>query len=259
MTTRQESYSFLTGSISEETAMPFCRVYARGSTEEQQETILAQIATLTREYEHRFKETHAWGGAFADQGVSGKIKFRHRPEGFKLNSFSDKGDIILITKLDRGFRDARDLLDTHEFWEKKGVRLVMLDLQLDTGTPAGRLVLAIMAHVAEFERNRISERTKEINADKRRRGIPTNQHAGYGFLSVGTKGNRKRVPDPYTRNIGRQIVEWIDAGWTLDSVWRNLLQNRILTRDGALWSRSKIDRTYHAEVDLQTKEKETKT
>jgi DNA invertase Pin-like site-specific DNA recombinase len=55
--------------------------------------------------------------------------------------------------------------------DREGWRLVVLDVQLDTASPTGRLVLTMMAGVAEFERRRIGERTRDALAVRKAQGV----------------------------------------------------------------------------------------
>lgn len=80
------------------------------------------------------------------------------------------GDRIVIAELSRAGRRTRDLLAWVEDLDARGVGLVILNLGVDTATPGGRLVLTIMAALAEMERALLVERTKDGLAAARRRG-----------------------------------------------------------------------------------------
>lgn len=231
--------------------------YARSSTDEQIDTIMAQIERCKAEYAHRFaSEGYVWGGEYTDQGVSGSKGFRNRPAGHNLHCEAGKGDVIIITKLDRGFRNTADFFAVVEVWAKKGVRLVMLDLNLDTGTPVGRLMAGMLALFAEFERARAGERTADVLRARRAKGLPIAGQTAYGFKCVGKKGQRRLRPDPYTRAIGKKIVEWIDGGWSYDTIYFHLLTNKIKTRLQKEWSRTSITRADQGERVLAALEAE---
>ncbi len=73
-----------------------------------------------------------------------------------------EGDTIIIWKLDRLGRTLAHLVNTIERLGKRGIGLRVLDgsgAQIDTTTPAGRLIFGVFAAVAEFERDLIRERT----------------------------------------------------------------------------------------------------
>jgi DNA invertase Pin-like site-specific DNA recombinase len=82
------------------------------------------------------------------------------------------GAVVAVAKLDRLARDAELVLRLSREAEKNGFGgLLFADLpEADCTTAAGRLLLSLMASVAEFEGRRISERTKEALAAAKARG-----------------------------------------------------------------------------------------
>ena len=78
--------------------------------------------------------------------------------------------IVLVFKLDRAFRSVKDMHDTLTAWEMVGVRFMSLREQFDTGTAVGRLLLNLLAAVAEFELELIRERVKAGMDRARRQG-----------------------------------------------------------------------------------------
>ena len=73
----------------------------------------------------------------------------------------NKFDGIVVTKLDRMGRSLQHLLSLIEEFTKRGIHFITATQQIDTSSSIGRLQLQIMGAFAEFERNIISERTKE--------------------------------------------------------------------------------------------------
>lgn len=71
------------------------------------------------------------------------------------------GDTLMVTKLDRLARSVRDLMVIVEQVETKGAALRILDMNLDTTTPTGRLMLNVLGSVAQFEREMMLERQRE--------------------------------------------------------------------------------------------------
>ena len=80
------------------------------------------------------------------------------------------GDTIIVWKLDRLARSLRQLIETVEELEEKGIGLKSLTEDIDTGTSGGRLVFHIFGALAEFERAIIRERTTAGLAAARARG-----------------------------------------------------------------------------------------
>ena len=98
---------------------------------------------------------------FADEGISGKVCARHRPAFNKLKSQIRHGETLVVSKLDRLGRDAIDVLQTVKDFAEKGVKVVVLQLgTTDLTSTAGKLLLAMLASIAEMERDLIVERTQ---------------------------------------------------------------------------------------------------
>jgi DNA invertase Pin-like site-specific DNA recombinase len=83
----------------------------------------------------------------------------HRPELDRMLDQLRPGDTVVVWRLDRLGRSLRHLISRVAELEERGVHLRSLTEQLDTSTPAGRLVFHVFASMAEFERDLIRERT----------------------------------------------------------------------------------------------------
>ena len=82
------------------------------------------------------------------------------------------GDVLLVTRLDRLARSTRDLLNTLATVADKGAGFRSLrDSWADTTTPHGRLMLTVLAGLAEFERELIRTRTGEGRDRAKARGV----------------------------------------------------------------------------------------
>ena len=82
-----------------------------------------------------------------------------------------EGDIFVITKLDRLGRSTRDLLNIVNRMDKKGIELKVLDQNIDTGTPTGKLMFTMIGAIAEFENELRKERQADGIAMARSRGV----------------------------------------------------------------------------------------
>jgi len=131
--------------------------YARTSTTEQDAGYEAQIEALgATGIDRIFKEQ-----------VSSVAK---RPELCAALDYLRDGDALVVTKLDRLARSVRHLGEIIEAVEAKGAGLRILDLNLDTRTATGKLILNVMGSVAQFEREMMLERQREGIAKARREG-----------------------------------------------------------------------------------------
>ena len=83
---------------------------------------------------------------FVEEGVSGSTPLADRPEGRRLLAAISKGDVVVIAKLDRGFRSAADALTVLEELKAQGVSLHIIDLGGDvTGNGISKMVFTILA------------------------------------------------------------------------------------------------------------------
>ena len=130
--------------------------YARVSTDDQ--NLEAQQDILARAGAARI---------FAEK-VTGTA--RKRPELDRMLDQLRPGDVVVVTQYDRLARSLRDLLDIVEAIGARGAGFRSLAEDIDTTTPAGRLIFHVFASIAQFERERISERTREGLAAARKRG-----------------------------------------------------------------------------------------
>lgn len=122
--------------------------YARTSTVE-------QIAGL--EAQHRDLEAAGVKKLFSER-VSSVV---HRPELERALDYLRDGDTFVVTKLDRLARSVADLVSIVQSIEHKGASLRILALNLDTGTPTGKLMLNLLGSIAQFERELMLERQRE--------------------------------------------------------------------------------------------------
>lgn len=129
----------------------------------------ARVSTADQNLDAQLDALKAAGAekVFSDK-VSGSL--RHRPELDKLLDQLRSGDIVVVTKYDRLARSLKDLLEIVDVVASKGAGFRSLAEDIDTTTSAGRLVFHVFASIAQFERERIAERTREGLEAARRRG-----------------------------------------------------------------------------------------
>lgn len=84
-----------------------------------------------------------------------------RSELQSLLEYVREGDTVVVTKLDRIARNTADLLNIIACLEQKKVAFKVLNINLDTSTPTGRLMLTMLGAIAQFERELLLERQRE--------------------------------------------------------------------------------------------------
>lgn len=95
---------------------------------------------------------------------------RDRPELKAAIDYLRSGDTLVVWKLDRLARSMRQLIETVEDLQARGIELRSLTESIDTATPGGRLVFHLFGALAEFERAVIRERTNAGLQAARERG-----------------------------------------------------------------------------------------
>lgn len=85
---------------------------------------------------------------------------RDRPELQKVIEYLRPGDAMVVWKLDRLARSLRQLIETVEDLQGRGIGFISLTEGIDTTSPGGKLVFHIFGALAEFEREMIRERTR---------------------------------------------------------------------------------------------------
>ena len=130
-------------------------------------------ARVSRDDQNISRQLDALRGAgcdrtFVDEGVSGARA--SRPGLDEMLMYVRPGDTVVIQALDRLGRRTSELLRLVEAWKAQGIGIKILNLGIDTSTPAGQMVLTIMSALAEMEREVLRERTLDGLAAARRRG-----------------------------------------------------------------------------------------
>jgi putative DNA-invertase from lambdoid prophage Rac len=133
---------------------------------------------------------------FVEAGVSGSVPLADRPEGKRLLSGLQRGDIVISSKLDRAFRSAADALGTLEELKDQGVALHLIDLGGDvTGNGISKMVFTILAAVAEGERDRIRERIRDAKRHLTEKGVFSGGKRPFGFDIVADGTISRLVPN----------------------------------------------------------------
>ena len=126
--------------------------YGRVSTKEQ------QSENQRLELERAGYDVSYW---FADEGVSGKVPALQRAQFRILLDKIRDGETLVVSKLDRLGRDAQDIGATIKMLAARRIEVIVLQLgKLDLTSSAGKLMLTMLAAMAEMERDLLVERTQ---------------------------------------------------------------------------------------------------
>ena len=132
--------------------------YARVSTDDQK-----------ADMQHAALKKAGCNKIFTDEGLSGATT--KRPALLRCLKTLERGDTLMVWKLDRLGRSLRDLITMLDDLKKRGVKFRSLTEAIDTHTPTGRAMWQMIGVMAEFERSLISERTRAGVKDAKRRGV----------------------------------------------------------------------------------------
>ncbi|ECG2478004.1 recombinase family protein [Salmonella enterica] len=138
--------------------------YCRVSTSEQDAS--------TQAFQIRERGFKIAANRMVQETVSGSVPAGSREKFIKLVEKLEEGDELVVLKLDRLGRDNMDVQHTVNRLLEMGVTIHCLDLPCPTINNAeGKLMLQLFAVFAEFERNRIRERTRESLQKKKSEGV----------------------------------------------------------------------------------------
>lgn len=149
--------------------------------------------------------------------ISGSVAASERPEFMRLLDRLERGDVLVVTKLDRLGRNAMDLRATVESLEESGVRVHCLALGgMDLTSAAGKMTMGVIAAVAEFERDLLIERTRA------------------GLKTAKKNGKRFGRPPALSQQERELVYGMLDAGVPISEIAHDMNTSRqtiIRTRD----------------------------
>ncbi len=93
-----------------------------------------------------------------------------------LKTNPDRVRAVVVTKLDRLGRSLRDIIEFSHWLDAHGIGLIVLESNIDTTTSEGRLFFHFMASIAEYERERIAERTADGRVAAQEKGVVFGRH-----------------------------------------------------------------------------------
>ena len=212
--------------------------YIRVSSESQEDnTSLESQEKRIKSYCDAF--AHELVCVFKEVG-SGK-DVEHRPQFQEaLEVVKNEGDGIVALKLDRIARNCRDVLElVEDTLQPENKTLVLLDLNVDTSTATGKMILTMMAAVAELERSQINERTQGGRKAKAEKG-----GFAYGSPAFGYQSNEERelVKNESEQKTIEIIRRHHKSGKSFQKIADYLNSNNYRTKRGCQWKSNSVKR-----------------
>jgi len=207
---------------------PRCAVYIRVSTQQQADEGLSLGEQERRLTEHVAARGGALVGTYIDAGISGRRDDRPELRRLLADTHAGRIDQVLVTRLDRLGRSNRHLLGVFDQLEQAGVELVSLAESIDTGTPTGKLLRAVLAAMAEFEADTIAERVKSTTGARAREGRYHGGPAPYGYRSI----DGQLVVEPGEAAVVERVFARCAEGASQQGIARELERDGIPTRRG---------------------------
>jgi site-specific DNA recombinase len=200
------------------------------SLDDQQDRINAYCTALN----------HELIGTYQDVQSGGKSENRKGLQTAIADVLAGKADGIIVLKLDRLARLASDVLTLiDKQLQPNNKALVIIDMNMDTSTPTGKLVLTMLAGVAEFEKSQINQRT--ANGKKAR--AKTSPYANGGAPKFGCKADNKNlIADDKEQEIINIIKRHYKSGKSQRQIAEYLNKQGILSKQGKEWSSTTIGR-----------------
>lgn len=209
--------------------------YLRVSTSEQGKTgigLEAQRKTISD-----IARLKGWEVSWYTDIASGKSLNNRHFLSLALEQLRKKqAKVLVVAKLDRLSRSVRDFAGLLELSRQQGWALVALDIDIDTTSPEGKMMAHIFASYAQFERERIGQRTREGMAVVKSRGpAPGKKAIGRPKLiapAVEGRIRRLRTRGHSLRHIATYLNERRVSAPT-GGIWRHTTVDRVLKRDAA--------------------------
>lgn len=190
-----------------------CAIYDRVSTDIQVQDGLSleaqQKALIDYAKNHKYKIVDI----YTDEGITARKKLKNRKELMRLldDVRHDRIDLILVTKLDRWFRNIKDYHNTQAILEEHNCNWKTIFEEYDTSTANGRFAINIMLSVNENECDRDSDRIKEVFRYKAARGEWLGGRPPFGYMR---DDNSHLIKNPDTAPIVQEMFDIYFSGLT---------------------------------------------
>ncbi len=162
---------------------------------------------------------------------------RKRPVYERVVEGLRAGDTMVVLDLDRAFRSTVDAITEAEKLRQRGVQFRIVNLNVDTSTPAGMLVYSLIGALAEYERRTLAQRTREGLAAARKRGVRLGRPPKLTDKQL-LRAKRRIAND---EAIGHVAKEYGVTPWTLSRALNKRASTVLTVREGRETSRSLVN------------------
>jgi len=190
----------------------YCAAYCRKSIEERADEVFGSIenqheAVLNFIASHKHEGWIPLPERYDDNGFTGSNA--NRPSLQRLLNDIKEGrvNMVIVYKLDRLSRSLVDFVQLLKFFDEHEVAFASVTQPIDTSTSTGKLMLHILSSFAEFERQLISERTKDKLSASRKRGQWTGGYIPLGYRLEVKDKKKKLILEPEGEKLVKEIFD----------------------------------------------------
>ena len=193
-----------------------CAIYTRKSTEEGLEQEFNTLDAQRESAECYIKSQEAEGWVclpehYDDGGFTGGNMERPALKRLLADIEAGKVDCVVVYKVDRLSRSLMDFAKMLEVFERKRIAFISVTQQFNTTNSMGRLMLNVLLSFAQFEREIISERTRDKMAAARRKGKWVGGLAPLGY-DVDPVAKRLKINDDESTRVRAIFELYLEVG-----------------------------------------------
>lgn len=209
-------------------------VYCRVSTQAQGADGVSIELQRTRAEAFAQANGYELGGVFIEVQSGGRANNRPELQRALAEVCKNRG-VLVVYSLSRLARSVKDTITIAERLDRSGANLASLTEKIDTSSAVGRLFFRLMASLADFERDQLSERTESAMAYLRSQNRRISGRVPFGY-DLAPDGCSLR-PNASEQSVLARMAAWRSAGDSYAAIARRLTEARVPSKTGgAIWS-----------------------
>ncbi len=218
--------------------MKKCAIYTRVSTDMQAEKEFNSCEAQEEKIKSFIKSQNNMQivNIYTDPGYSGANIKRPALQELLEDITKNQIDIVFCYKIDRLTRSPKDFYQLIELFEQNEVAFISVTERFDTSTPSGRLLRNIMLTFSQFERELISERTRDKMHQRAQKGMWNGGIVPFGYKRI----EKKLVKEENEAKIVKLIFKTFISKNCITPVYNELKRRRITNRQGKTFSKGAI-------------------